>query len=164
MKIIRELGTTFLIIGTAIGSAASAMADRPMNDLAPESTRYASQLGPVNVPSPLQPSPRCAKWTFGAVNVTFSQGNGWDLHLRTDTGVAAASGPRGGRMNGTYSGGVEGNRVNFTVRWDGGSVGKYEGWVREDGIASGGTHDETHPGPGTAWTSGHKFRCNDWER
>ena len=45
---------------------------------------------------------------------------------------------------GTANGGIQGRSIDFTIVWEGGSIGHYTGTVDDNGFAAGKTVDEAH--------------------
>ena len=117
----------------------------------------------------------CTQWGF-AGQTQFNQSNGWTLFFES-TGAkaqgrasAVGSAPGGFRMvgvnpedipgmHGNIDGGVDGYVLNVTARWDGGSVGRYEGSVDANGFAHGVTYDARDPSSTAKWDSNGPLQC-----
>jgi hypothetical protein len=129
-----------------------------------------SAIGFVMVPAPARAgpmlplvAPACSQWGFDGP-MSFRQSNNWGLTF--DSRGPRAQGPATARnravaqpMHGTISGGIDGYAVNLEVRWDSGSVGKYEGSVDANGFANGVTYDAKHTGSTATWNSNSALRC-----
>jgi hypothetical protein len=106
--------------------------------------------------------PPFAQWSFADGETTLEQDNGWMLHFTSPgpnaRGRADATNVNG-YMVGTVKGQITGYQVDFTVNWDGGSVGKYTGSVDANGFASGVTYDAKHPGSSSPWHSTGPLVC-----
>jgi hypothetical protein len=73
--------------------------------------------------------------------------------------IAFTPNPPVSEMKGTISGSIEGYAVNLKVQWDNGPIGKYDGSVNADGIASGTTYDIKNPGSSAGWSSSAPLQC-----
>jgi hypothetical protein len=56
-------------------------------------------------------------------------------------------------VSGTIDGSINGSVVDFTVHWDGGARGEYQGTVGDDGSVRGNTHDLDHRESRAHWTA-----------
>jgi hypothetical protein len=114
---------------------------------------------------PAQAAP-CSQWGFTG-KTTLDQSNGWATQFESKG--EAAQGPaqayRTGysiniyEMNGTVTGGIEGQAVNVRVQWDGGQLGIYDGRVEANGLASGTTYDGQNPSSRATWNIHNPFTC-----
>jgi hypothetical protein len=103
------------------------------------------------LPAPLAPA--CSQWAFPGV-FTLKQTNGAVVRFNSTgpaaSGRAEASTPNGA-LQGSVSGGIQGDKLDFTIEWAGtpannnfGGVGGYTGSVGNDGFAHGDTRDRLH--------------------
>jgi hypothetical protein len=94
--------------------------------------------------------PACNQYGFPGV-FTLQQSNGDTVRFNSTgpsaSGLAEAVTP-GGAIRGPVSGGIQGDKLDFTVRWDNDlprSIGHYTGSVGSDGFAHGDTQDQLSP-------------------
>jgi hypothetical protein len=99
---------------------------------------------------PLPLGPSCNQWGFPGV-FTLQQTNGDTVRFNATgpvaSGLAAAETPNGG-LRGPVSGGVKGDKLDFTISWDNAlprAIGHYTATVGDDGFAHGETHDQLSP-------------------
>jgi hypothetical protein len=114
-----------------------------------------SAVGFLTVPAPAQAhpmfplAPACSQYGFNGV-FTLKQSNGAVVRFNSTgpvasgTAVATGIGDSYGSMQGPVSGGVQGDKLDFTIRWgvDPPQIGHYTGSVGNDGFAHGNTYDE----------------------
>src|SRR5258705_2571978 len=130
-----------------------------------------TSLGFPTVPAPahacpMSPlAPACAQYIFIG-DYALKQGNGARVEFTSNgpaaTGRAHATGTGGGggEMYGNVSGGIRGDSVDFTIRWDSGPRGHYTGGVPENGFAYGFTIDEANPDSSATWDATVPLGCN----
>jgi hypothetical protein len=118
-------------------------------------------LAGARPPAPLSPS--CDQFQFTG-NYSLHQSNGFTVQF-TSTGTSAGGGAKAldssGKtaLTGTVSGGISRTHIDFTIRWDSGPRGHYTGNINADGIASGSTEDEAHPGSRADWNATVPLGC-----
>jgi hypothetical protein len=134
----------------------------------------AAAIGLLTVPMPAQAdptiplAPACQYgFTGGEGSVDVQQSNGAVVHLLTEgpfelVGVARATGTGGSgndTMAGTVKGGLSGNQLAFTIRWNNGPIGKYTGVVDDGGFVSGTTFDVVNPESRATWGLFERLQC-----
>lgn len=113
-------------------------------------------------PVPLDPV--CDRYQFIG-DYSLRQANGFIVQFRS-TGPNASGGASAldssgeTAMTGTVSGGINGTRIDVTIRRSSGPRGHYTGDINGDGFARGTTVDEVNPGPITDWAP----RCRSGAR
>lgn len=114
------------------------------------------------------PSPGCALWKLQGEWNFYQNNESWvTFDFRQDGNVLEGTGShllhqgmeRPDTSHGVVNGRVAGNRIDFTARWDVGSVGVYSGVVSELGRVSGETYDQDHPEKRASWTSDGRASC-----
>ncbi len=98
------------------------------------------------LPFPLAPA--CSQWGFPG-NFSLKQSNGdtvrFDATGPVASGTATATGGGNGPLNGYVTGGITGDKLDFSINWGNvfhdASVGHYLGGVGNDGFAHGNTAD-----------------------
>lgn len=131
-----------------------------------------SAIGLVTGPVPAQAAPTiplapaCGQYQFNGF-FELTQSNDYKVIFAKEKGQAlqgdaSASHPINAYhpdivLRGTVSGGIEGNHLDFTVRWDNGSVGHYWGDVSDDAFAHGTTVDQANTG--ASWDSTVALSC-----
>jgi hypothetical protein len=115
------------------------------------------------LPFPLAPA--CSQWGFPG-DFSLNQTNN-DTVRFTSTGSVASGQAVAGRADGTIvgqvSGGIQGDKLDFTIGWNPSvfssrAVGRYTGTVGNDGFAHGDTHDELSPAS-AHWDSAVPLLC-----
>jgi hypothetical protein len=113
-------------------------------------------------------APACSQWGFPG-NFALKQSNGDTVAFNATGqlagGPATATGGGNGPLQGSVSGGIQGDKLDFKVTWGAHSVGDYTGSVGSDGFAHGDTGDEWQPigdGPGSYahWDSTVPLVCS----
>ena len=109
----------------------------------------------------------CSQWDI--TNMSGPQSNGWGLWLSTpymgQSGSTlygnAFTSPGGGKpgMWGGITGSVAGSHVSFSVAWQNGAAGIYDGWIDQWGFVSGTTYDKCHPQYKAGWHFSQRARC-----
>ena len=65
-------------------------------------------------------------------------------------------------MLGDVSGGIDGQKMDFTIHWDQGPVGRYTADIDDNGFVShGSTWDLTAPESHSRWSSDSQLGCVD---
>jgi hypothetical protein len=98
---------------------------------------------------PLPLAPACSQWGFPGP-FTLQQTNNDTVRFNSTGSVAsgqAVAGRADGTIVGQVSGGIRGDKLDFTISWNSSvfssrAIGRYTGTVGDDGFAHGGTHDE----------------------
>ena len=104
----------------------------------------------------------CAQWDMSGIQI-FDQSNGYVVQFRSKQtgsefhGIVNSFEASGGK--GLVDGRIEGDDLQATVVWDGGSVGVYTGRVNLQGYPEGITHDRMHPQSTASWQSRYKLEC-----
>jgi hypothetical protein len=110
---------------------------------------------------PLAP-PRCVQFGFPG-DVQLRQSNGWTVTFSSvgsvASGPAQATGASGGKMTGNISGGITGNKIDLTIRWDNGPRGRYSGFVGDDYHMSGDSVDKVNPSSTATYRSVFPISC-----
>jgi len=92
-------------------------------------------------------APACSQWGFPEP-FSLKQTNGDTVRFNPPQpaeGLAVADTPNGA-LQGGVSGGIRGDKLDFTIHWDTvHAIGRYTGTVGDDGFAHGETHDELSP-------------------
>jgi len=92
--------------------------------------------------------PACSQYGFPGV-FTLKQSNGDTVRFNSTglaaSGPATATGGSNGPLQGSVSGGIQADKLDFKVTWGPNSVGDYTGSVGGDGFAHGDTSDEYQP-------------------
>jgi hypothetical protein len=91
------------------------------------------------------------------------QSNGFvatfDLNLRGDQGVFFGTASHsGGSVRGHGEGLITGDDFLFTVTWNNGTTGEYNGRFNAEGRITGNTFDKNHPQNSATWSSSRTFR------
>lgn len=121
----------------------------------------APTLAGARPPVPLDPV--CDRYQFIG-DYSLRQANGFTVLFRSNgpnAGGSATALDSSGKtaMTGTVSGGINGTRIDFTIRWSSGPRGHYTGDINGDGFARGTTVDEANPGPITNWGATVPLGC-----
>jgi hypothetical protein len=107
-------------------------------------------------------APGCSQYGFPG-NFSLRQSNGDVVRFNSTgpvaRGPATATGGSNGPLHGSVSGGIQGNNVDFHIRWSANSVGHYMGYVGNDGFAQGDTNDEKGPAS-ASWHSQVPLVCS----
>ena len=105
---------------------------------------------------PAQAEPSCLQFSFLG-DFILKQRNGYTVSFNSNgpvaSGEAVAVGKSGDRMQGPVSGGIQGSKVDFTIRWNVASfegdnaayIGHYVGDVDYAGYVHGTTSNDTQP-------------------
>ena len=102
---------------------------------------------------------------------TFDVGGSWDaiqsnghraafdLRLRGTQGVFHGTASHsGGSVRGHGEGVITGNDFLYTVTWNNGTIGEYNGRFNAEGRITGVTFDKRNPGSSATWSSSKRFR------
>ena len=122
------------------------------------------------VPTPAQAdpmlplAPACNQYGF-AGSFGLRQDNGYGVNFgargTTVAGPAAAHGISGDELVGRVTGGITGRKIDFTIRWNGGSSAHYFGDIANDGsVLRGVTIDQSNANS-EFWTANYPLRCMD---
>lgn len=103
-----------------------------------------SALAQAHPMLPLAPG-ACNQYAFNG-NFSLKQSNGDTVVFSsigpTASGNATATGGRNGPLHGTVTGGIQGDKLDFTINWGGTSSGAYTGFVSADGFVHGDTQEQ----------------------
>ena len=130
----------------------------------------------LTIPAPAQSdptiplAPACNDFRFNGLFSVHHEKNGWIVEANTDDhtrlrGSAFAYHLDEGlkpdmHLDGTVDGTLMGREIEFTTRWNNGSVGVYRGIVYENGNVYGTNFDESHPEATDTWYStGPPLEC-----
>jgi hypothetical protein len=112
---------------------------------------------------PLAPG-ACSQYLFNG-NFSLKQSNGDTVRFNSTgpsaSGLAEAVTPNGA-LRGPVSGGIQGDKLDFTVAWDNAlprAIGHYTGTVGNDGFAHGDTQDQLSPAS-ALWDSTVPLVCS----
>jgi len=90
------------------------------------------------------------------------QSNGFvanfDIHDQKGSAFTGTASHSGGAVRGEGEGSVHGNKFLFSVTWDNGSIGEYNGEFNSIGRITGVTFDVNHPENQATWSSSKTFR------
>lgn len=144
----RSIGSKSGLLGAAIVLGAAGLLSVPA-------------LAGARPPVPLDPV--CDRYQFIG-DYSLRQANGFTVQFRStgpNAGGSASALDSSGKtaMTGTVSGGINGTRMDFTIRWGSGPRGHYTGLINADGFARGTTVDEANPGPITNWGATVPLGC-----
>jgi hypothetical protein len=131
-----------------------------------------SAAGFLMVAPPAQADPSCLQFSFLG-DFSLKQANGYTVSFNSNgpvaSGDAVAVGKSGDRMQGPVSGGIQGSKVDFTVRWNVASfdgdnaayIGHYVGDVDAAGYVHGTTSNDTQPRASSPsrWNSTSQLGC-----
>jgi hypothetical protein len=115
------------------------------------------------LPFPLAPA--CSQWGFPG-DFALNQTNNDTVRFSSTGSVAsgqAVAGRADGTLVGQVSGGIQGDKLDFTISWNPSvfssrAIGDYTGTVGADGFAHGDTHDELSPAS-AHWDSAVPLVC-----
>lgn len=122
--------------------------------------RYALLLAVCGSIAGLSHAQACALWSAAGV-YNIRQSNGFTVSLtafQAGTNLSGQAGYPGG--SGLIEGVVTGSRMNFTIYWNDGSRGDYDGFINAAGSILGGTtYDLDNQGSNATWTTKKKLAC-----
>lgn len=106
---------------------------------------------------------------FGSIDALFDVGGKWDAHQsngfvanfdiqQTGTAIRGIGSHSGGSVSGTGEGSVHGDQFVFSVRWNNGTIGEYNGTFNSIGRITGVFLDVNHPESQATWASSKTFR------
>lgn len=109
-------------------------------------------------------APACNQYGFaGSFGLRQDNGYGVNFSARGTSvaGPAAARGDSGDELVGRVTGGITGRKLDFTIRWNGGSSAHYFGDIANDGsVLRGVTIDQSNANS-EFWTANYPLRCMD---
>jgi hypothetical protein len=95
------------------------------------------------------------------------QSNGWKIQFRAPQIGSSIHGrittwpsDLSAWVEGDAQGAVTGNAVHFTVTWNNGTAGVYDGTIDADGFVSGTTHDRWNPRSRADWHLAGRAKCS----
>jgi hypothetical protein len=174
---------TFVAGGAATAAVANTLTNRKKIPMSKSTTVNKSQLfaaataisalGLLTAPAtaqayPIVPlAPDCHQYGFPQWGFTITQSNGLDVYF-LGTGKIENSRRMGALSNDGSKQAVgnidrariDGRGVDFTIVWDNGQTGVYNGSVDADGFARGDGYEQANPSNTTHWQSKEAFPCN----
>jgi len=123
-----------------------------------------SAAGLLVIPTPAQAAPACNQYGF-AGSFSLRQDNGYGVGFSakgtTVAGPASATGDSGEKLVGRVTGGIQGRRIDFTIKWGGAGTGHYTGDIGDDGSVRRGATINQSNANSAYWDTNYPLKCLD---